>query len=183
MELSPTPIAGVYEATTTTLGDNRGVFARLFCADELAAAHGGRPIVQINQSITRAVGAIRGLHYQHPPHAEAKWVRCLQGRVFDVAVDLRRGSPTFRRWHAVELDGERRNALFVPEGCAHGFQVLTPDSALLYLHTAAYAPGAEGGVRWNDPAIGVDWPLPAQDMSARDAAHPLLDDAFEGIDL
>jgi dTDP-4-dehydrorhamnose 3,5-epimerase len=124
---------------------------------------------------------VRGLHYQRPPQAEAKWVRCLKGRVFDVAVDLRRGSPTFLKWHAVELDGVSMNALLIPEGCAHGFQVLEPESELLYLHTATYTPGLEGAARYDDPRLAIRWPLPVTDLSERDRTHPLLDDSFEGI--
>jgi len=182
MKLAPTPIAGIYETTTTLIGDDRGRFARLFCGDELSQAHQNRPIVQINQSVTRRVGAIRGLHYQRTPHAEGKWVRCLRGRVFDVALDLRRGSPTFLRWHAVTLSAEAMNAVFIPEGCGHGFQVLEPDSELLYLHTASYAPGYEGGVRHDDPRVLISWPLPVSDLSERDRLHPLLGSNFEGID-
>lgn len=182
MNLAPTALAGVYQAWTTYGADHRGRFGRLFCADELAQAHGGRPIVQINHSLTRQVGAVRGLHFQAAPAGEGKWVRCLRGRVFDVAVDLRRGSPTLKQWIGVELTAEAGNALFLPEGVAHGFQVLEGDSEMLYLHTAAYAPAHEGGVRWDDPAIGIAWPLPAVDLSSRDASHPLLPADFEGID-
>ena len=182
MELLATPIAGVFEATTRPFVDDRGAFARLFCAAELGDAHRDRPVVQVNQSLTARVGTIRGLHYQRAPAAEAKWIRCLKGRVWDVAVDLRAGSPTFLRWHAVELDADRRNALFMPEGCAHGFQVLAPDSELLYLHTAFYTPALEGGVRWDDPRLAIAWPLPAGELSARDASLPLLTDAFEGLE-
>lgn len=181
MHLEQTPLAGVFEAHTDARCDDRGRFARLFCAVDLAHAHVGRPIVQINYSQTRAVGAIRGLHYQCPPAAEGKWVRCLNGRVFDVAVDLRRGSPTFLRWHGVELDGARMNAVFIPEGCAHGFQVLQADSELLYLHTAAYTPALEGAVRFDDPRVGIAWPLTVTEISERDRSHPLLDERFEGI--
>lgn len=182
MKVSPTVLAGVYLAETSYGADHRGRFGRLFCAGELDAAHAGRPIVQINHSLTRAVGAVRGLHYQTAPAGEAKWVRCLRGRVFDVAVDLRRGSLTLMRWIGVELSAEAGNALFLPEGVAHGFQVLEGDSEMLYLHTAPYTPAHEGGVRWDDPAIGVAWPLPAVDLSPRDASHPLLPADFEGID-
>ncbi len=118
-----------------------------------------------------------------PPFAEAKWVRCLRGRVFDVAVDLRRGSPTFLSHCAVELSPEAVNALFIPEGCAHGFQVLEPDSELLYLHTAPYTPDHEGGLRWDDPALDIAWPLAVTDISERDRSHPLLDADFRGIAL
>lgn len=182
MRLEATQLAGVYEAQTKPLGDERGRFARLFCADELAEAHGGREIVQINYSLTRDVGAIRGLHYQRPPKAEGKWIRCLRGKVFDVAVDLRRGSPTFLEWHGVELDAERMNAVFIPEGCAHGFQVLEPNSELLYLHTMAYEASAEGGVRFDEPRVGVAWPLQPTTISDRDRSHAYLEAGFEGLD-
>lgn len=183
MQLAETAIAGVFEALSEPRSDHRGAFARLFCRDELKAAYAGRPIVQINHSRTSAVGAIRGLHFQYPPKAEAKWVRCLRGRVFDVAVDLRRGSPTFLAWHAVELDPVLMNAMLIPEGCAHGFQVLEPDSELLYLHSEAYAPAHEGGVRYDDPRLAIRWPLPVTDLSDRDRSHPLIDASFEGIAL
>ena len=181
MRLCKTPLPGVFEAVSRAFEDERGRFSRLFCREELAVAHGERAVVQINYSLTRDVGAIRGLHFQYPPAAEAKWVRCLAGRIFDVAVDLRQGSKTFLRWHAVELSPEKANALFIPEGCAHGFQVLEPDSALLYLHTAAYAPAHEGAVRWDDPRIGIAWPLPVTEISERDRNHPLLAEDFGGI--
>lgn len=181
MRLEPTPIAGVFEAFSMPHVDERGSFARLFCETELAEAHAGRHIEQINHSFTRDAGAIRGMHYQIAPAAEAKWVRCLSGRVFDVAVDLRRGSPTFLRWHAIELDAARMNAVFIPEGCAHGFQVLSPDSTLLYLHTAAFRPELQRAVRWNDPRIAIDWPLPATVISDRDRSPPDLEPTFEGI--
>ncbi len=116
----------------------------------------------------------------HPPHAEMKLVRCLRGRVWDVAVDLRAESPTFLHWHAEELSPDNHRMVVIPEGCAHGFQVLTPDSELLYLHTAFYAPDAEGGVRHDDPALGIRWPLPVTDLSPRDRSHPLIDAGDRG---
>lgn len=183
MTLTDFPLAGMFEAQARVVQDERGRFARLFCMEALAAAHRGRSIVQINHSTTRNVGAIRGMHYQRAPAAEGKWVRCLKGRVFDVAVDLRRGSATFLYWHGVTLSAEAMNAVFIPEGCAHGFQVLEPDSELLYLHTAMYAPSLEGGVRFDDPALSIEWPLPITDTSERDRRHPLIDAAFEGIQL
>ena len=181
IHIRKTPIAGMVEARTKTRSDNRGIFQRLFCIEELYSIHKGRPIAQINQSITLKRGALRGMHFQHPPYAEAKWIRCLAGKVFDVGVDLRRGSKTFLKWHGVELDAEQANAVFLPEGFAHGFQVLEPGSALLYLHTAVYAPGYEGGIRHDDPKLAIDWPLEITDISQRDESHPLLDDSFEGL--
>lgn len=176
-----TEIAGLCLAVSRRVSDERGEFARLFDADLLAPVHAARSIVQVNRSVTRHVGSVRGLHFQRAPALEAKWVRCLRGRVLDVAVDLRRGSPTFLQHFAVELSPAAANTLFIPEGCAHGFQVLEPDSELLYLHTAPYAPGHEGGVRFDDPALGIDWPLPPVGLSARDLSHPFLTPAFEGL--
>ena len=179
--VAPGPIAGVRLATSRVIGDARGQFARLFDLDLLGAVHGARPIVQINHSVTRQPGTVRGMHYQSAPALEAKWVRCLRGRVLDVAIDLRQGSPTFLQHFAVELSPAGAAALFIPEGCAHGFQVLEPDSELLYLHTAPYAPHHEAGLRCDDPALGIAWPLPIIGLSPRDAAHPLITADFEGI--
>lgn len=176
-----TPIAGVMRIETSSHSDARGAFARFFCEESLAALLGGRHITQINHSRSVERGTIRGMHFQHAPHAEIKFVRCLRGRVWDVAVDLRAGSPTFLQWHAEELSPENTNMLVIPEGCAHGFQTLEPDTELLYLHTAAYTPGAEGGVRYDDPAIGIRWPLPATNISPRDAGHAWITTDFTGL--
>lgn len=183
MNLVETRIPGVWVAESTVFRDHRGAFSRLFCAREEQAILGARAIVQINHSRTHRVGALRGMHYQHAPYAEMKIVRCLKGRVFDVAVDLRQESPAFLKWTAVELTPENCFALVIPEGCAHGFQVLEADSELLYLHTAHYNKEAEAAVRFDDPRIGVNWPLPPVDLSARDLGHPFLDENFMGISL
>lgn len=175
------PIAGVKILESDAFSDARGAFTRLFCARELEPLLGARQVVQINHSRTKRVGAVRGLHFQRAPHAETKIVRCLRGRVLDVAVDLRRGSPTLLQWTSCELAPESRRALFIPEGFAHGFQVLEEDSELLYLHTAYYTPEAEGGVRFDDPRIAIRWPLPPVDLSHRDRSHPLLTPEFTGI--
>src|SRR3546814_535660 len=132
MKITPTALAGVSVVDTQAFRDHRGAFARLFCERELASIMGGRHIVQINHSRTTMVGAVRGMHFQSAPHAEMKLVRCLKGRVWDVAVDLRAGSPTFLRWHAQELSEDNARMLVISEGCAHGFQALEPDSELLY---------------------------------------------------
>jgi len=183
MNLLTTSIDGVIVAETTRFRDHRGAFARLFCEDALTSVLGNRHIVQINHSKTSQVGAVRGMHYQHAPHAEMKMVRCLKGKVWDVAVDLRRDSPTFLRWHAEELSDGNDRMLMIPEGCAHGFQVLEAESELLYLHTAFYAPESEGGVRHDDPALDISWPLDVTDLSERDQAHPLIDKDFCGVAL
>jgi dTDP-4-dehydrorhamnose 3,5-epimerase len=181
VKIAQTPVSGVYLVTGSQIADERGAFSRLFCADELHTIIGSKTIVQINQSTTRKVGAVRGLHYQNAPHAETKIVRCLRGRVFDVAVDLRRGSPTFLQFYSYELAPEDNTALVIPEGCAHGFQVLEPDSQLLYLHSNYYAPHAEGGVRFDDPKIRIQWPLPPTDLSQRDLGHRPLEVSFKGL--
>ncbi len=183
MKLTASRLAGLFLAHTSPVSDTRGAFARFYCEHELGEALGARRIQQINQTRTHLVGAIRGMHWQYPPHAEMKFVRCLRGRVWDVAVDLRRGSPTFLKWHAEELCPENGLMMIIPEGCAHGFQVLEPDSELLYLHTACYAPASEGGVRFDDPALAIDWPLPATELSERDASHRSISPDFEGIHL
>lgn len=181
MKLIETFVAGLFLAETSSFQDARGGFSRLFCGHDLETAFSGRRIVQINQSVTRQAGALRGLHFQSPPHAEMKMVRCVKGRVFDVAVDLRQGSETFMKYFAQELSPQNALMMVIPEGFAHGFQVLEPDSEMLYLHTAYYQQSAEGGVRYNDPRLGIEWPLPVTDVSARDSAHVFLEDDFEGI--
>jgi dTDP-4-dehydrorhamnose 3,5-epimerase len=184
MNLAKTPLQGVLVAETNIRADARGTFTRLFCKEDLAASLNGRDILQINYSQTRQAGAVRGLHYQRPPHAEMKFIRCLRGAVWDVAVDLRAGSSTFLKWHAIELSPENARMLVVPEGCAHGFQTLAADSELLYLHTAAYEPEAEEGVAWNDPTIAVRWPLPlpeADGVSERDRQLAPLARDFAGV--
>ncbi|QPK64927.1 dTDP-4-dehydrorhamnose 3,5-epimerase family protein [Methylomonas sp. LL1] len=181
MNILPTSLSGLFVVETTPVTDHRGAFARLFCEWELAPILGGRHIAQINYSRTSAVGAVRGLHFQHPPHAEMKLVRCLRGRVWDVALDLRAGSPTFLRWHAEELSSNNRRMLVIPEGCAHGFQVLEADSELLYLHTEFYTPAAESGVLHDDPRLAIRWPLPVTDLSERDLRHAAIPADFLGI--
>jgi len=181
MNLLETSLPGAWVIDSKSLQDNRGAFSRIFCALELQEILGSRTIVQINHSITRDVGSIRGLHYQKTPHAELKIIRCLKGRVFDVAVDLRQGSPTFLKWNAVELTPRSNLAYVIPEGCAHGFQVLEANSELLYLHTAFYTPTSEVAVRFDDPRISVNWPLTPTNVSVKDKSHPLLNEGFEGV--
>lgn len=183
MKILDTPLADLKVAQSVPHRDARGAFTRLFCAEELRPVLGRRQILQINHSSTRSAGAVRGMHFQQPPHAELKMIRCLRGRVWDVAVDLRAGSPTFLRWHAQELAQDDAQMLVIPEGFAHGFQVLQPDSELLYLHTAFYNPSAEGGLRHDDPRLCIAWPLPPQDLSPRDLSHPLVGADFTGVAL
>lgn len=183
MRLVETAIKGVMVAETSPVKDHRGAFARLFCEQDLKPAIADRHIVQINHSRTNRVGAVRGMHFQDAPHAEMKMVRCLKGRVWDVAVDLRKDSPTFLHWLAVELSGEGAEMMIIPEGCAHGFQVLEADSEVLYLHTAAYVPSAEAGLRHDDPRLSIDWPLEVADLSERDKVHQLLKGDYCGVEI
>jgi dTDP-4-dehydrorhamnose 3,5-epimerase len=176
-----TPIAGVRVIERARLADERGFLTRLFCADELAAAGWLQPVAQINHTLTRLQGTVRGMHFQRPPHAEAKLVSCIRGRVWDVAVDLRQGSPTFLTCFGTDISADNGCALMIPDGVAHGFQTLTADCELVYLHSAAYHPASEGGVRPNDPAVPIQWPLTITEMSARDRAHPLLTPQFQGL--
>lgn len=182
MKFHATPLAGLTLIETTRVEDERGQFSRVFCAAECAAIRAELHWTQINVSRTYRKGSIRGMHFQHPPATEAKLIRCLRGRVFDVAVDLRAGSPTFLRWHGVELDEHGNFEFFIPEGFAHGFQALTDDAQLLYLHTAAWNREREDGLRHDDPAIAITWPLPDTQISAKDRHWPLVQDSkFVGI--
>lgn len=178
MKIISTEIDGVKIVKSDRFSDNRGSFMRLFCDKELNAFLNDRKIVQINHSKTIKVGTIRGLHFQNSPHAEMKMVRCLKGRVFDVAVDLRKNSSSYLKWHAEELSSENGHMFIIPEGCAHGFQVLEADSELLYLHTALYCPDSEGGIMHNDPAIGIQWPLEISEVSERDLKYKLISQLF-----
>jgi dTDP-4-dehydrorhamnose 3,5-epimerase len=152
-------------------------------ASAFDAAGVRKPIAQINHTLTRRVGAVRGMHFQWPPHAETKLVSCLRGEVFDVAVDLRRHSPTFLQWHAEVLSPANQRSFLIPEGFAHGFQALAADCELVYVHSAPYVPEAEGAVSVRDPGLKIAWPLAISELSERDGRHPFLTPQFEGIDL
>ncbi|MCR5877526.1 dTDP-4-dehydrorhamnose 3,5-epimerase [Phenylobacterium sp. J367] len=172
MRFSQTGIAGVVVVDVEPRGDDRGSFARLHCPDEFAAA--GHPFAPVQTSLSRnpTAGTLRGMHYQPAPHGETKLVRAVRGRIYDVAVDLRPDSPTHRRWVAAELSADDGRALLIPEGVAHGFLTLEPDTDVLYQITPAYSPGHEAGVRWDDPAFGIDWPAPPALIAPRDKAYP-----------
>jgi dTDP-4-dehydrorhamnose 3,5-epimerase len=174
LKFLPTPLAGCHVVDLECLEDERGFFARSFCQDEFRK-HGLQPeIAQCNVSWNRRRGTLRGLHFQAAPHEEAKVVRCTRGAIWDVVVDLREGSATRLRWHAVELSAENRRALYVPEGFAHGFQTLADDSEVLYQMSESYYPELARGVRWDDPRLGIKWPLPDPILSARDRSYALL---------
>jgi dTDP-4-dehydrorhamnose 3,5-epimerase len=171
---TPLPLPGLHRVDRRRQGDARGFLDRLFCADELASAGWPGPIAQINHTRTVRRGTLRGLHFQRALHAEAKLVSCIRGAVFDVAVDLRRDSPTYGRWHAETLSADDGGAMLLPAGLAHGFQALTDDAELVYCHSAAYAPEAEAGCHVLDAGLAIAWPLPIAELSPRDAALPRL---------
>ncbi len=181
--IEQTPITGLQVIQRQPRGDERGYLERMFCADELKAIIDDRSIVQINHTLTSKTGAVRGMHYQHPPYAEMKLVSCLRGEIFDVAVDLRKDSPTFLQWHAEILSEENQRTFAIPEGFAHGFQTITSDCEMIYLHTAAYVSDAEAGIDALDPRIGIEWQLPISERSARDKLHNQLTSEFLGLSL
>ena len=169
MKFIPTSLAGAYVIEPERLEDERGYFARTFCRDEFLA-HGLNPsLVQCNVSFNARKGTLRGMHYQAKPHEEAKLVRCTRGGVFDVIVDIREGSPTRLQWFTTNLTAENGRMLYIPEGFAHGFQTLEDNSELFYQMSERYSPQSAWGLRWNDPAIGIRWPIANPVMSQRDA--------------
>ena len=181
MEFEPTPIAGAYQIKLSPLEDERGTFSRLYCENEMRAIGHSKRIVQINYSINMVKGTVRGLHFQYSPDTEIKIIRCLKGKIYDVILDIRKGSSTFLKWHAIELSTEAFNMVYIPEGCAHGFQTLKGNSALLYFHTAFYNKHNESGIRYDDPAVAIQWPIPVINVSDRDSKYPLVDSDFDGI--
>ena len=176
-----TPLSGLKVIERQQLGDSRGFFSRIFCSQELGAAGWDKPVVQINQTLTHERGTLRGLHFQRPPHIEMKLVTCLSGKIYDVVVDLRLGSPTFLHWHAEELSAVNQRALLIPEGFAHGFQALEPDCQLIYLHSAAYSQESEAGINPLDPMLSINWPMHITEMSKKDSQYSMLDHKFQGV--
>jgi dTDP-4-dehydrorhamnose 3,5-epimerase len=181
--ITGTPLAALMVIERQRFADTRGFLTRMFCAEEFTAIGWHKPISQINHTLTRRRGTIRGLHFQHPPHSEMKLISCIRGEVWDVAVDLRSDTPTFLQWFGITLSAENSRTLLIPEGFAHGFQTLTDDAELLYCHSSAYNPEAEGGLHPTDPELAIDWPLPVTEMSDRDISHALIHNGFRGVRL
>ena len=176
-----TPLQGLSVVQRKVIEDHRGFLSRFYCVEEFAEAGFGFSIAQINHTLTSKKGAVRGLHFQYPPHTEAKLVSCLKGEIFDVAVDLRCDSPTFLQWHGEVLSAKNRKSLLIPEGYAHGFQTLSENCELIYLHTCAYHPESEGALNVADPRLDIVWPLPVSEISDRDRNHKLTEQNFQGI--
>jgi len=176
-----TPLEGLKLIQRKPINDKRGYFERVFCAEELRPYISTKGIVQINHTLTAKCGTVRGMHFQYPPHTETKFVSCLSGKVFDVAIDMRSDSPTFLQWHAEILSADNYKTLMIPDGFAHGFQAMNNECEMLYFHTCIYQKDAEGGLNPKDPRLAIKWPLPIAELSERDAAHTMLTDDFKGI--
>jgi dTDP-4-dehydrorhamnose 3,5-epimerase len=176
-------MAGLKVVQRKPIRDARGFFSRFFCAEEFSQAGLGSTISQINHSYSRRAGTVRGMHFQMPPHAERKFVSCVRGQVFDVAVDVRRDSSTFLNWYGEVLSSENQRSLLIPEGFAHGFQTMTDDCELLYLVSAAYDPIIEMGLNPTDPLLSIKWPLPVAEMSDKDRNSCMLSPDYNGISL
>ncbi|MXV17397.1 dTDP-4-dehydrorhamnose 3,5-epimerase [Hufsiella ginkgonis] len=181
MIFTETLFKNVFIVDMQPITDNRGWFSRIYCKDEFRQTGFSGEWVQMNQSFTASEGTVRGMHYQHPPYSETKLVRCIAGKVFDVIIDLRESSETFMQWFGIELSAKNKRAVLIPEGFAHGFQTLEPNCELIYCHNEMFMRGVEGGIAYNDPAIGISWPLPVTEISERDLSHPLLNSDFKGI--
>jgi dTDP-4-dehydrorhamnose 3,5-epimerase len=182
MQFRKTPLVGAYLVELEKCGDERGFFARLFCEKEFGAAGLETRFVQANNSLTLKKGVLRGLHYQLPPAAEVKVVRAIRGALWDVIVDLRPGSFSYLKWFGAELSEDNRSMLYIPRGFGHGFITLTDNVEACYLHSAFYSPEAERGLRWNDPAVGIEWPLQPREMSDKDCKWPDLNSEFHGVE-
>jgi len=183
MIVHPTCVSGAKLLELEPRSDARGFLARYFCRREFADAGLETQFVQMNNAVTRQRGTLRGMHYQLPPAAEVKIVRCVHGALFDVVVDLRPTSPTYLKWFGAELSRENRLMMYIPRGCAHGFLTLTDDVELIYMHSAYYTPECERGVRWDEPAIAIDWPATPLHLSDKDACWPALEDGHHGLEL
>lgn len=181
MNFIPTSLAGSFVIEPNVFTDDRGWFTRFYCKNDFKEIGHDKEWVQLNHSTTNKKGTVRGLHFQKEPYREIKMVKCIAGIVYDVIIDLRKNSPTFLQWFGVELSAKNKRMLYIPEGFAHGFQCLDNDCELIYHHSEFYTPGSEGGIRHNDPAIKIEWPLPITILSPRDESHPYLDGNFKGI--
>lgn len=183
MKFEPTEVAGAFLIRLEKREDDRGFFARLFCEDEFSAQGLETSFVQINTSLSKIKGTLRGLHYQLPPAAEVKLIRCLAGALYDVVLDLRPDSKTFGKWFGAELTAENRTMMYVPRGCAHGFLTLRPDTEAFYLVSDRYAPSAERGVGYSDKKFAVEWPAAPVEISEKDKAWPAFDPAYHGVEV
>lgn len=182
LNITPTKFSGLFIIAPNTFKDERGAFSRVYCENEMLDIF-GKSIKQINHSVTKEKGTVRGLHFQYEPHAEIKMVKCIKGSVLDVVVDIRKNSPTFLQYFSVELSEQNQKIIYIPKGFAHGFQTLEDDTQLLYLHSSIYTPSDEGALNVTDPKLNIKWPLDIINLSKRDENHLFLTNEFEGIEL
>ena len=183
MLFNPTKLKGAYTIDVQPFQDKRGFFTRTFCENEFGVQNLVQHFVQANHSGTHGKGVIRGMHFQHSPFCEVKLVKCVQGSIFDVIIDVREGSPTFLQWFGTELSAENKRMMYVPEGFAHGFQSLTDYSEITYMVSSFYNKESEAGVKYNDPKVNIEWPLPVSLVSDKDNSIPAIDDSFSGVNL
>lgn len=183
MIFNPTKLAGAFTIDVQPFQDNRGFFTRTFCENEFGAQNLVQHFVQANHSGTHGKGVIRGMHFQRPPFCEVKLVKCVQGSIFDVIIDVREGSPTFLQWFGAELSAENKRMMYVPAGFAHGFQSLTDYSEITYMVSNFYNKESEAGVKYNDAKVNIEWPLPVSLVSDKDNTIPAIDDSFSGVSL
>ncbi len=182
MTFTELPLRGAFTIDLNVFSDDRGWFARTYCKEEFSKLNIEQEWVQMNHSFTKHKGTIRGMHFQFPPYSEVKMIRCISGMVYDIIVDIRKDSLTFLQYTGVELSSADRRMIYIPQGFAHGFQALSDNAELIYHHSQLYAPKAEGGLLYNDPAIGIEWPSTVTEMSERDKNHPLINlETFKGI--
>ncbi|MEO6453699.1 MAG: dTDP-4-dehydrorhamnose 3,5-epimerase [Ginsengibacter sp.] len=181
MIFNETSLQGIYVIELEPIADERGWFSRVFCKDEFSNIGHEKEWLQLNHSFTKQAGTIRGMHFQRPPFAEIKLVRCIAGAVYDVVVDIRERSPTFLNYFGVEISAGNKKMIYIPEGFAHGFQSLANNSELIYHHTAMYTPGAEEGLRYDDQMLNIHWPISVTALSDRDKMHNYLDKDFKGV--
>lgn len=183
MKFTEAPLKGSFAIEPEPFSDDRGWFARTYCKNEFQQIGHTKEWVQINHSFTNKKGTIRGMHFQYPPFTEIKMLRCIAGAVYDVIVDIRSGSPTFLKWFGVELSAANKKMLYIPDGFAHGFQTITENAELIYHHSSFYQPGYEGGIKYDDPKLKIEWPLPVTEISVRDNNHLFITNDFTGINL
>ena len=178
-----TSLNNLYKIEQKPIEDERGFFSRFFCAEEFKEIGFTNAIIQMNHTYTKKKGAVRGMHFQNPPYSDTKIITCIKGEVFDVAVDIRKDSPTFLHWHAEVLSEKDNSSLYVPDGFAHGFQTLTENCELLYAHSSSYQYYAEGGLNVLDSEMSIQWPLKISEISERDQNHPMININFKGVGL
>jgi len=182
-DFTDTPLEGLKIVQRRVKEDSRGFLSRIYCANEFAGHGFNKSVSQVNQTLTYKKASVRGLHYQLMPHTEIKLVSCVKGEIFDIAVDVRKGSPTFLNWHSEVLSEKNQRSMLIPEGFAHGFQTLADNCELIYLHSSSYEKDSEAALNINDPRLAITLPLSISDLSKRDRSHRYIDNNFDGVSL